>query len=424
MTAPPPERPTVHFDHHLAAFHENRVAEWAELRKCPVAFNPSFGGFWAVSGYEEVSEACRDSLTYSSRYARRDSDGVDYRGIAGVPRPGNTPALGIAEVEGPVHLALRRALGPFFAPTAVAEREPAMASLATSLLDERIEQGEIDLVADLTSPLPAMTTLDVVGLPRANWHRYAELFTGFTAHGPGSPEHRAAMAAVPVVMEELAEATRSRRAEPSEDLLSALVTMRLDDGRALTDDEVTSVVWNLVGGGVDTTSSLTSLTLLHLSDHPEDRRRLIDDPSLLPVAVEEFLRAFPVNESLSRTVTRDATLGGQQLRRGDHVLFSLLAANRDPRIFPSPDTVDLTRDPNPHLGFGVGPHRCLGMHLARSMFGVLLREVLTRIPDYRVDPGGVSYFGPNPSLHGLTRLRATFTPGRRAGASDAAEDAH
>lgn len=414
MSAPLSERPTVDFDHHVAAFHRNRLAEWTELRARPVVFNTAFGGFWAVSGYDEVAEACRDSLTYSSRHARHDDDGIDYLGIAGVPRPGNTPALGIAEVEGPLHLALRRTLGPFFAPAAVAELEPAMTSLVTSLLDERIELGEIDLVADLTGPLPAMMTLDVVGLQRSGWRRYAELFSGFTAYGPGSPEHRAAMAAVPVVMEELSEATRARRTEPTDDLLSALVTMRLDDGRPLTDAEVTSVVWNLVGGGVDTTSSLTSLALLHLDDHPEDRRRLLDDPALLPAATEELLRVFPVSESMSRTVTRDAALGGQQLRRGDHVLLSLLAANRDPRAFPEADTVDLGRDPNPHLSFGVGPHRCLGMHLARSMFRVLLREVLTRIPDYRVDPDGVRYFGPNPSLHGLTRLRATFTPGPRS----------
>jgi cytochrome P450 len=213
------------------------------------------------------------------------------------------------------------------------------------------------------------------------------------------------------MLEELREEGIARRTAPRDDLLTALVEVELDDGRRLTDDEVTAALWNLVGGGLDTTTSLTSLSLFHLDQHPEDRRRLIDEPSLLDTACEEFLRYFSVNETLTRTVTRDVELGGQQLHRGDHLMLSWLSANRDERAFDRPDEVIVDRDPNRHLAFGVGLHRCIGLHMARTMFKVLLRHVLTRIPDYRVDREATRFYEGNPELNGVVRMPATFTPG-------------
>ena len=145
------------------------------------------------------------------------------------------------------------------------------------------------------------------------------------------------------------------------------------------------MLWNLVGGGLDTTTSLTALALHHLDAHPDLRSRLAGDPGLLDQATEEFLRYFSVNETLTRTVTRDTELGGQRLCRGDHLMLSWLSANRDEAVFERAGEVVLDRAPNPHLAFGVGPHRCIGLHMARTMFKVLVGEVLARIPDYAVD---------------------------------------
>jgi cytochrome P450 len=178
------------------------------------------------------------------------------------------------------------------------------------------------------------------------------------------------------------------------------------------------VLWNLVGGGLDTTTSLTSLSLLHLGTHPEDRRRLIDEPGLVHGATEEFLRFFTVNETLTRTVTADVELGGQQLARGDHLMMSWLSANRDESVFDRPDEVILDRAPNPHLAFGSGPHRCIGMHMARTMFQVLIREVLTRIPDYEVDLDRTQLYAGNPELNGVVRMPVRFTPGPRLGPAE------
>jgi cytochrome P450 len=228
------------------------------------------------------------------------------------------------------------------------------------------------------------------------------------------PEFQAAIARTPEMIAEVKEVVGVRRRHPADDLISSLVTLEID-GRTMTDDELVAVIWNLIGGGVDTTTSLTSLALLHLSDEPQLRQRLAQDDDLLAAACEEYLRWTSVNEVLSRTCTRDTVLGGQDIRRGEFVMMSWLAADRDPAVFPDPDAVDIDRSPNPHLAFGVGPHRCIGLHVARVMFEVMLREVLARIPDYVVDHDATTYYQGNVKLHGVVAMPVTFSPGTPVG---------
>jgi cytochrome P450 len=408
------ERVTVDFDHHDRAWHADRAERWRELRRCPVGFNERYGGFWVVSGYDEVAAVSRDGETFSSRHAPEPEDGIRYLGIAGIPRGKAIPTSGIAEVEGPTHTALRRVMNPFLVPNAVAGMRPLMQAATTWFLDQRIERGAMDLVLDLANPVPAILTMALVGLPLDDWKAYADLFHGTIAHRPGDPEFDRAVANVPVMLTRLGEVAAERRAHPGDDVLSALVQADVD-GRRLTDGEVQSVLWNLVGGGLDTTTSLTSLSLHHLDAHPELRAQLIDHPELIGAATEELLRFFSVNETLTRTITRDTELGGQQLRRGEHLMLSWLSANRDESVFDRADEVVLDRAANPHLAFGVGPHRCIGMHMARTMFQVLITEVLTRIPDYAVDREATRFYAGNPELNGVVTMPATFTPGPRTG---------
>lgn len=411
MTGPP----TVDFDHHDHDFHRDRHDRWAGLRSCPVAYNPRYGGFWVVSGHEEVAAVARDGTTFSSRYVAEPDDGIDYLGITGVPRAPTMPTAGIAEVEGPVHVALRRAMNPFLVPQAVERLRPLMHRATTWFLDQHIEAGSMDLVADFASPVPAVLTMALVGLPLDGWRHYADMFHAAVAHAPGDEQRSVAFAHVPEMLAELGCAAEARRSEPEDDLLTALVELRVEDDRPLTDDEVVAVLWNLVGGGLDTTTSLTSLALHHLEGHPDQRRALIDDADLLEPATEEFLRYFSVNESLTRTVVADTELHGCPMQRGDHLLLSWLSANRDAEVFELPDEVVLERRRNPHLAFGVGPHRCIGSHLARDLFKVLVREVLTRIPDYVVDQEATAFYASNPELNGVVRMPVTFTPGPRVG---------
>jgi cytochrome P450 len=411
------ERATVDFNHHDRGWHERRVDEWAALRRCPVAFNGRYGGFWVVSGHAEVAAVSRDGDTFSSTHRPEPSDGITWLGIAGIPRARSIPTQGIAEVDGPAHLDLRRVMNPYLVPRAVEGMRPLMEAATTWFLDERIETGTIDLVLDLANPVPAILTMALVGLPLDDWRRYADLFHGTIAHRPGEPAFDRAVAAVPAMLADLGRIAAERRDDPGDDLLSALVRADID-GRRLTDRELQGVLWNLIGGGLDTTTSLTALALHHLDAHPDLRDRLVAEPDLLGPATEEFLRYFSVNETLTRTVTRDTTLGGQALCRGEHLMLSWLSANRDEAVFDRADEVVLDRDVNPHLAFGVGPHRCIGMHLARTMFQVLVAAVLARMPDYRVDREATRFYAGNPELNGVVTMPATFTPGQRAGPAE------
>ncbi|MHB1854817.1 MAG: cytochrome P450 [Acidimicrobiales bacterium] len=408
-------RPVVDLDHHSRDYLDHRLERWSELRRCPVAYSEAHGGFWVVSGHEAVARVSRDEEDFSSVYRRAGPDGVDLLGIAGVPRPRGIPAAGIAEVDGRLHQALRRTINPFMLPGAVAELEPLMAGLTTWFIDARIESGSMDMVGDLTNPVPAVITMKMVGLPLENWAHYGEVFHAMVAYRPGDPEWNGAMAKVPDMMAGLLAEAEDRRRRPRDDLLTRLVELELDDGTRLDDEQIGAVLWNLVGGGLDTTTSLTSLALHHLATHPDQRARLAAEPDLMPLATEEFLRYYSVNETLSRTVARDVELGGQHLKAGEVVLLSWLSANHDESRFDSPGDIVLDRSPNPHLAFGVGPHRCIGMHVARTMFRVVVSEVLRRLPDYQVDPDATRFYSGNPTLTGVVSMPATFTPGPRLG---------
>jgi cytochrome P450 len=401
----------VDFDHHSDEFNLNELEVNVELRRrCPVAWNENYGGFWFVTSYDAVAQIARDGDTFAHKYEPNAADGVDYQGEMGVPRPEGQPALGIGEVDGPYHQALRRALAPFFSPRAVQEMRPFMEQSVHRFLDQRIGDGQMDLVLDYASPVPAILTMRLMGLPYDNWQRYANLFHSVMAVSQDSDEYASAIAEVPAMMDGLLKFAATRRVDPQDDLTSFLVQFEFD-GKRLDDAQLLDILWNLIAGGVDTTTSQTALSLLHLGTHPDLRQQLIDRPELYDTAADEFLRYYSVNQQLSRTVTRDIVLGGQQLRRNDRLIISWLAANHDEQEFERPDEVVLDRAPNRHVAFGLGPHRCIGSHLARVMFGVMVKGVLDRIPDYRVDVGGVHEYLGNPSMTGLGKLPVTFTPG-------------
>ncbi|CPR02774.1 cytochrome P450 superfamily protein [Mycobacterium bohemicum DSM 44277] len=407
-----PRVPTVDFDHHSDDYNLNELAKNAELRaKCPVAWNTNYGGFWFLSSYDAVSRAARDGETFAHKYDPDAEDGISYQGEMGVPRPEGHPALGIGEVDGPYHQALRRALTPFVSPGAVQKLKPFMEEKAHHFLDQKIAQGQMDLVLDYASPVPAILTMKLMGLPYDNWHLYANLFHSVMALPQDTPEYATALSAAPALMQGVLDFAAARKANPTDDLTSFLLQFEFE-GQRLTDEQLLGIIWNLVAGGVDTTTSQTALTLLHLGTHPELRQQLIDHPELYRTATDEFLRYFSVNQTLSRTVTRDVEIGGQCLRKNDRVVISWLSANHDETEFDRPDEIILDRMPNRHLAFGLGPHRCIGSHLARLAAEVMVRAVLERIPDYRVDESGVRQYLGNPSMTGLATLPVTFTPGR------------
>ena len=402
----------VDFDHHSDEFNEQEIN--ADLRRrCPVAWNEKYGGFWYVTGYDAVAQAARDGETFAHKYEPNAADGVNYQGEMGIPRPEGQPPLGIGEVDGPYHLALRRALTPFFSTGAVEKMCPFMEQSVHWFLDQCIADGQMDLVLDYASPVPAILTMRLMGLPDDNWRLYADLFHSVMA-AAGGDEYNRAIAEVPAMLDGLLKFVAARRADPGDDLTSFLVQFEFD-GKRIDDTQMLDILWNLIGGGVDTTTSLTALSLLHLGTHPDLRRQLIDRPELYRTAADEFLRYFSVNKQLSRTVSRDTVLCGQKLRRNDQMLISWIGANHDENEFERPGEVVLDRAPNRHVAFGLGPHRCIGAPLARVMFEVMVKAVLDRLPDYRVDLSGVHKYAGNPTMTGLGKLPVTFTPGGSLG---------
>ena len=409
---------TIDVDHQAPDFISGRHRRYAEMRdRCPVVFNQHYGGFWMVTDYESVAAVARDNDTFAHKYEPDSDNGISYHGICGIPRPPYVPRMGVSEIDGPEHADLRRVLNPYMTPRVIERQRSRMEAVSAWFLDEIVEAGAADLVLDYSTPVPAVLTLELMGMESSNWKHYADFFHATSSYEPTDARFRSAVARRDDMWAELAGFAAFRRANPSDDVTTALVTAVID-GRPLTDDEITGIMWNLVAGGLDTTTSLVSWGLHHLGTHPEQRVRLIDDPGVIGAAVEEFLRHYSPSETLTRTATRDVELGGRHIRRGDVVFISWVAANHDPSVFDGADEVRIDRAVNKHLAFGLGGHRCIGSSIARIESQLMLGDVLARIGDYEIDTGGFKPYPGNLLMTGVVSMPVSFTPRARLGAAD------
>jgi cytochrome P450 len=239
----------------------------------------------------------------------------------------------------------------------------------------------------------------------------------FTPRDPDSPAFQELGVSFRWIFQQIREEIARRREEPREgDLLAAM--MNADDGEGpLGDDLVFETAYTALAAGVDTTTSLLSAALWHLDRYPGDRQRLIDDPALLEVACEEFLRFYAPAQAGARTAVSPAEVGGESFERGDRLLLAWASGNRDGTKFDDPDEFQLDRWPNRHMAFGYGIHRCIGAGLARQEFVVVLGEVLRRIPDYAIDHDRTHTYPDVGLMFGFQGMPATFTPGRPMGGS-------
>lgn len=402
--------PAYDFDLFGAVTRADSDASWTEPREhCPVAWSERHGGFWVISGYDQVAAAFRDWEHFSS--ARTDPEISSI--VLGQSR---LPLLTPEEVDPPDWYPVRRVLSELLAPRAAARLRPRAEYWTTRCIDQFIEAGACEFTHDLSVPVPGAVTLEWLGFPEDDWRMITDAFHDVAAYSRGTPEHRAAQAEFANVMVRIREEVERRERSPRDDAMSAITHHEID-GERLPRETAESIVFMTVGGGVDTTTALIGAALLHLSQVPADKRRLLDEPGLLVTATEEFLRVYPPARTHARTVTEDFEFEGCPMRKGDRVLLSEVSAGRDERAFPDADRFVIDRNPNRHLSFGVGIHRCVGSHLARIEFAEVITQVLARLPDFEIDVDSVVEYPNWASIGGWAELPATFTPGLRAGSA-------
>lgn len=377
--------------------------------RCPVAHSDQHGGFYVLTRYADVARAIRDDATFASRHDPEPES--IFKGIVQPP----TPVIAIPiEMDPPEFADYRKLLNPHFSRAASERWRPFILDVTTAMLDLVVESGQMDVIDDLASPVPALLTAAMLGLPLTDWRIYSDAYHAIVYSVPGTPGFDEAVSKLMHSLQVCAETVAQRRAAPADDLIGVLVTARVN-GESLSEQRITEICNLVLAGGNDTTTSLIGSAIHWLSSHPQERAWLAEDPKRLAPACEEFLRYFSPTQTLARTVTSDVEIAGTTLHRGDRVLLNLGAANFDPEAFDRPDEVVLSRFPNRHQAFGLGIHRCLGSNFTRIEFEVILGEMLRRIPEFVVDDARSERYQTIGQVNGWSRMPMTFIPGSRVG---------
>jgi cytochrome P450 len=291
------------------------------------------------------------------------------------------------QVDPPDHRKYRRLLDPIFAPRRMNELEPEITRLVNELIDGFIDNGKCEFAADFAVPLPSSVFLALVGLPLADLDSFLEMKNGILRPvGADLDEIQASQKVAARRIEDyFAEAVKDRQARPRDDILSLFLDAEVDSQR-LTVDEILGICFLFILAGLDTVTDSLECFVARLAQHPDERRQIVDDPAIIPSAVEELLRWETPVTTVARVATRDIELGGCPIHAGDNIGIVIGSANTDEEALPGSDQVDLNRSENRHLAFGGGVHRCLGSHLARLELRIALREWHRRIPEYSIVP--------------------------------------
>jgi cytochrome P450 len=371
---PPVQDWATDFDHRDPRWVENPFPIWDELRgHCPVAHSARFeDGAYFASRYAEVREIAYDSEHFSSR-----------RVIVREKKINPTQPAPPITSDPPEHTPARKLLLPAFAPQAIARLEPRTRALCRELLDAIGDKKTCDAAVDYAQHIPVRLIAHMLGVPETDgdlFRRWIHLVLEV-----GISDESVIMPALQEMSAYFFAEIKRRGDTRGDDLISFLLDARMD-GQPLSDPHLLGTLRLLLVAGIDTTWSGIGASLWHLATHPEDRRRLVSDPSLMPTAIEEFLRAYaPV--TMAREVVKETTVGGCPFKEKGQVLLSFPAANRDPAMFPDADRVIIDRAENRHAAFGLGRHRCLGSNLARLEMTVAIEEWLARFPEFRLAEG-------------------------------------
>ena len=392
-TVPETKRPPVQdwatdFDHTHPDYAANAPEIWDDLReRCPVAHTERFGGAWLPTKAEDVRAIAEDTDRFSSR-------GIiinDFRPELDIAPRGYAPPI---TSDPPFHQEARRLLLPPFSPKKIAEWEPMARACCRELLDEveaELAAGGdvVDAATAYAQDIPVRVIAAMLGLPAEDGDKF-RVFIHRILETPGQHED---IDPGETLVAYLSEKIRERRESGADgdDLISYLLTVEGPDGNRLSDEHVFGTIALLLIAGIDTTWSAIGASLWHLAQHPEDRRRWVEDPDVRLFAIEEFLRFYaPV--TMARLAAEDTEVGGCPVKKEDWLLLSFPSYNRDPEAFEQADEFVIDRARNRHSAFGLGIHRCLGSNLARLELTVAIEEWMERFPDFELaDPGTVRW---------------------------------
>jgi cytochrome P450 len=345
------------------------------------------GGAWVIARHELVREVFQEAELFSSK------GNANFSALIG-----ETWDLLPLEKDPPEHGAWRTMMNPLFSPTRMKAVEETIKATSSKLVDDILAKGEADFVKDFTDIFPMRIFLGMFGLPLEHTAQFVAWNNGLLHASTLEGRQEAARA----ICDYLRAIIVERRARPTGDVISFVVTNQIN-GRPVNDEEALGMCFLLYAAGLDTVASMLGFMFKYLAEHPAEQQKLRDDPELIPNALEEMLRAFPIVVS-HRLVTRDLVFHGVTMKAGDRIIVPTMLAGRDEAEFADADRIDFAREKVSHITFAAGPHRCLGSHLARRELRVALEEWLTRVPPFRIKEGET------PITHGVGVFGVSYLP--------------
>jgi cytochrome P450 len=387
---------SVAFDSALLTHHylTDPYSFYSELRsKAPVYFSERLNG-WIVTRYADVTSGLLDKRLISGRRVESFSshfDRADQDRMAALRRH---LEKWIGNMDPPDHTRLRALVNKAFTPRMVQELQGSIESIAKRLLDVAQARGEMEFVREFAYPLPATVIATMLGIPPKDQERFivwADHVTAYTGSGTAAPDlGLAAQQSVHELTMYFRGIAEEKRARSGNDLISSLVSLE-EEGDRISEQELISMCTFLLVAGHETTMALLSNGLHALLQNPQQKQALRNDSGLMKGAVEEFLRFDSPIQHQTRVAAETLTISGTRIDKGQRVLLMLGAANRDPAQFVEPDSLDISRDPNRHVAFGLGIHYCIGAPLARLEAQIAFGEILRRFPQIRLQEQSVRW---------------------------------
>ena len=380
-------------------------------RTAPVYWHEEQGGsgFWAITKHADVKRISRDPRTFSSALGSTFIPDQDEETLVML-------RLSVLNMDDPQHTRYRNIVAKGFTPRVIAKLVEDIDARAKRVVDDVVARGECEFVNDIASKVPIQTICTMLGLDDELWPRMVEL-TNQMISGLGEEGQTAGHMAAMEVYALCDQMAAARRAEPRDDIMTALVNAEVD-GERLDDGELNMFFVTLIVAGNETTRNLINHAMLAIIDNPGEAERLRADESLWPTAVDEMLRYGTSIHNFRRTATVDTEIRGTPIKAGDKVVMYYAAANRDEDVFADPHRFDVGRKPNDHVTFGGGGvHFCLGASLAKAQIRATMREVVLRLGNPQL-AGSVKRLRSD-FVSGVTEMPIVFTPGEREGTPQA-----